>query len=233
VATTCSSWRRYQTSANSESLAGRRAGCPLWPHTRSGGAPNYAPSLRSVAGLLGRSFDAAYEDTPPNFPMAGMTNRFALARRLSTPSSRSRAAARALARAALRAADRRGGGHPWRVVTARILPWVRTAARRARSEASAVQIVQGGEGVFGGAPAERARRLGAQARPNSGRSRTLPRRGHLHRPRAEIPFEARGSWRTLGENHKTEGPDVRVDNSLDRGCTFFDSRSSLPMVLID
>jgi hypothetical protein len=27
------------------------------------GAPNYAPSLCSVAGLLGRSFEAAYEDT--------------------------------------------------------------------------------------------------------------------------------------------------------------------------
>ena len=33
------------------------------PYTRSGGAPNCAPSLRSVAGLLGRSLAAAYEDT--------------------------------------------------------------------------------------------------------------------------------------------------------------------------
>jgi len=38
-------------------------GGPLRPHTRSGGAPNNAPSLRSVAGLLGRSLDAACEDT--------------------------------------------------------------------------------------------------------------------------------------------------------------------------
>ena len=37
-------------------------GGPLRPHTRSGGAPHYAPSLRSVAGLLGRSLDAACED---------------------------------------------------------------------------------------------------------------------------------------------------------------------------
>src|SRR6266576_262526 len=37
-------------------------GGPLPPHTRSGGAPHYAPSLRSVAGLLGRSLDAACED---------------------------------------------------------------------------------------------------------------------------------------------------------------------------
>jgi hypothetical protein len=44
------------------SACGRR-GYPLRPHTRSGGAPHYAPSLRSVAGLLGRSLDAAYEDT--------------------------------------------------------------------------------------------------------------------------------------------------------------------------
>jgi len=37
-------------------------GGPLRPYTRSGGAPNCAPSLRSVAGLLGRSLAAAYED---------------------------------------------------------------------------------------------------------------------------------------------------------------------------
>src|SRR6266576_5135217 len=43
------------------SACGRR-GCPLRPHTRSGGVPNCAPSLRSVAGLLGRSLDAACED---------------------------------------------------------------------------------------------------------------------------------------------------------------------------
>src|SRR5207247_6789219 len=43
-------------------LAGTAEGVPLQPHTRFGGAPNYAPSLCSVAGLLGRSLDAAYED---------------------------------------------------------------------------------------------------------------------------------------------------------------------------
>jgi hypothetical protein len=40
-------------------------GGPLRPYTRSGGAPNCAPSLRSVAGLLCRSLAAAYEDPLP------------------------------------------------------------------------------------------------------------------------------------------------------------------------
>ena len=229
---------RLISSGRPRLLRVSRAGYPLRPHTRSGGAPNCAPSLCSVAGLLGRSLDAAYEDTPPSFPQ-GSELRLAKRPTSQRTSSYPRAmaphgpTARALARAALRAADRRSMSHRWCGVTARILPWVRTAARCARSEASAVQIVQGGEGVFGGAPAERARRLGAQARPNSGRSRTLPRRGHLHRPPAEMSVKARRPTRALRENHKVAGPDVRVDNSLDRGCTFFDSRSSLPMVLID
>ena len=47
-------------------------------------------------------------------------------------------------------------------------------------------LCRGGEGVLGGAPAERAHRLGAITRPNGGRSRTLPRRGHLHRPLAKM-----------------------------------------------
>ena len=47
------------------------------------------------------------------------------------------------------------------------------------------------KGVLGGAPAERARRLGAPARPNGGRSRTLPRRGHPHRPPTATQVDAK------------------------------------------
>jgi len=36
-------------------LGGGRRGYPLRPHARSGGAANYARSLRSLARLLGRS----------------------------------------------------------------------------------------------------------------------------------------------------------------------------------
>jgi hypothetical protein len=54
---------------------------------------------------------------------------------------------------------------------------------------------QGGGGVRG-APAERARRLGAPARPNGGRARTLPRRGHPRRPYTEVQAAAPRSQRS-------------------------------------
>src|SRR6266699_2560245 len=57
-------------------------------------------------------------------------------------------------------------------------------AVRLTGSARSCDSVQGGEGVLGGAPAARARRLGAPARPNGGRARTLPRRGHPRRPTA-------------------------------------------------
>jgi len=224
------------------SLRVSRAGYPLRPHTRSGGAPHYAPSLRSVAGLLGRSLDAAYEDTPPSFP-----TRFVTAPRLAgvytaadveailAPRPPWTNCSRACARGAPR---RRSAGREsslWRIVIhcTRCDQGLGPFPSARLGRACSYRSVRGGEGVLGGAPAERAHRLGATARPNGGRSRTLPRRGHLHRPLAKMQLEALRSSRALGENHKTEGPYARVDNSLDTGCTFFDSRSSLPMVLID
>ena len=50
-------------------------GGPLRPYTRSDGAPNCAPSLRSVAGLLCRSLAAAYED-PLRLPSRFVANSF-------------------------------------------------------------------------------------------------------------------------------------------------------------
>src|SRR6266436_6205270 len=83
--------------ASTSIFACGRRGYPLRPHTRSGGAPNYAPSLRSVAGLLGRSLDAAYEDT-----LASLRRLRAQPRvrgGLSRPGQSARSAARASARA--------------------------------------------------------------------------------------------------------------------------------------
>jgi hypothetical protein len=52
----------------------REAGCPVRRYTRSGGAPNCAPSLCSVAGLLGRSFWKAPAMTPSLSPPSIVSN---------------------------------------------------------------------------------------------------------------------------------------------------------------
>ena len=50
-------------------IAGQSEGIPFGGYTRLVGAPNYAPSLRSVAGLLlALVLESRYEDTPPSLP---------------------------------------------------------------------------------------------------------------------------------------------------------------------
>ena len=78
-------------------------------------------------------------------------------------------------------------------VTERALAVQEARIPAAQKRRCGTDLCAGGEGVLGGAPAERAHRLGAITRPNGGRSRTLPRRGHPHRPNTEMPAEARAT----------------------------------------
>ena len=164
---------RRELAALSDGLgrfAGTSEGILFGRYARLVGAPNCAPSLRSLAGLLlALALQSGLRGPPPpSLPVQRRTSHHR--------------------RASIRTSDAYGGiaresapSVAGIVVCSRV---TRSRAQRgvhgcrARPTAAFTDLDREARGVLGGAPAARARRLGAPARPNGGRARTLPRRGH-------------------------------------------------------
>ena len=158
------------------SVAGTAKGILFGRYARLVGAPNYAPSLRSVAGLLlALALQSGLRGPPPPSLRAqrGASITFA------PQSAHWTHAATSLRESAPSAARHR------RVFTCDRFGRRGIHCCRARLTARARMDLDGeARCVLGGAPAARAHRLGAPARPNGGCARTLPRRGHPSPPRA-------------------------------------------------
>jgi hypothetical protein len=138
--------------------AGTSDGILFGRYARLVGAPNYAPSLRSVAGLLlALALQSGLRGPHPTSLENPNARRILFAPPRSGPS-----AARHRRVFTGESCGRRGIH----------------GCRAGPTAAHFTDLDREARGVLGGAPAARARRLGARARPNGGRARTLPRRGH-------------------------------------------------------
>jgi hypothetical protein len=139
-------------------FAGTSDGTLFGGYARLVGAPNCASSLRSVAGLLlALALQSRLRAPPPTSLEMLNARRILLAPPRSGPS---------VARHRRVCTGERFG---------------RRGIRGCRAKPTAAHFTdldREARGVLGEAPAARARRLGAPARPNGGRARTLPRRGH-------------------------------------------------------
>jgi len=152
------------------SVAGTSEGVLFGRYARLVGAPHCAPSLRSVAGLLlALALQSGLRGPPPPSlrVQRGDSHHF----RASMDAAHARGDIAARERA------ERSSASSWfsrvnRAADAGFVLPRKTNGRALRD------LEREARGVLGGAPAARARRLGAPARPNGGRARTLPRRGH-------------------------------------------------------
>ncbi len=161
-----------------------------------------SPSLRSLAPLDRGSPPRARFAKPPTgtlsaFPQGQMQGQSSLSRLSVLSLGFDRAVITVTLRGSYshyaRERAERSSARPCPQGTERARARHKPRTLAAQMRRCSADLWRGGEGVLGGAPAERAHRLGATTRPNGGRSRTLPRRGHPHRPNTEMLAEARAT----------------------------------------